>query len=187
MRLRSLGASFLDAGPSGGGAHDVPQHLRRHAVAPDPAGLVDRVEHRAARDGGRGGPRVDVVLHPRGDRHRSHVSAFADEIRNHPVLLTLLNRLNVQRQQLGAAEATANQHGDHRLVSQLARVRRVVASRSRRPCSGVSQLPRRTPMRRTPFTRRIPAASSGLKRPPSAASYAMRRTAANRRLIVAGA
>jgi hypothetical protein len=31
------------------------------------------------------------------------VPAFADEIRNHPVLLALLNRLKVHRQQLGAA------------------------------------------------------------------------------------
>jgi hypothetical protein len=41
--------------------------------------------------------------------------------------------------------------------------------------------------RRAPFTRRIPATSSGLKRPASAASYAMRRTAASRTLMVAGA
>ncbi len=60
-------------------------------------------------------------------------------------------------------------------------------SSSRRPCSGVSQFPSRTPMRRTPFTRRMPAASSGLRRPASAASYATRRTAASRRLMVAGA
>jgi hypothetical protein len=38
-----------------------------------------------------------------------------------------------------------------------------------------------------PLTRRIPAASSGLSSPVSAASYASRRTAASRRLIVAGA
>jgi hypothetical protein len=62
----------------------------------------------------------------------------------------------------------------------------VAQSRSRRPCSGVSQFPSRTPIRRTPFTRRIPATSSGPRRPASAASYATRRTAASRRLIVAG-
>ena len=62
-----------------------------------------------------------------------------------------------------------------------------VASSSRRPCSGVSQFPRRTPIRRTPFTRRIPAASSGLRSPASAASYAMRRTAASRRDVSARA
>ena len=58
---------------------------------------------------------------------------------------------------------------------------------SNRPCSAVSQSPSRTPIRRTPLTRRMPAASSGLSNPESAASYATRLTAANRRLIVVGA
>jgi len=44
-----------------------------------------------------------------------------------------------------------------------------------------------TPSRFAPFTRRMPAASSGLRRPVSEASYASRRTAARRTLIVEGA
>ncbi len=48
----------------------------------------------------------------------------------------------------------------------------------------VSQLPNREPSLRTPLTRWIPAASSGLNRPESAASKARRRTAAIRTLIV---
>jgi hypothetical protein len=59
--------------------------------------------------------------------------------------------------------------------------------RSERPCSAVSQFPNQTPIRRTPLTRRMPAASSGLSNPESAASYATRLTAANLRLIVVGA
>lgn len=50
-----------------------------------------------------------------------------------------------------------------------------------------SQLPSLTPSFFAPFTRRMPAASSGLNRPESDASYARRRTAARCRLIVAGA
>ena len=41
---------------------------------------------------------------------------------------------------------------------------------SRWDCSGVSQFPSRTPIFLTPFTRRIPAAKSGLSRPQSEAS-----------------
>ena len=48
-------------------------------------------------------------------------------------------------------------------------------------------LPIRIPSRLAPFTRRMPAARSGLSNPLSDASYANRRTAARRRLIVAGA
>src|SRR5215831_173543 len=54
-------------------------------------------------------------------------------------------------------------------------------------CSAVSQLPSLTPIFLTPFTRRMPAATSGLRSPQSAASYAKRRTAPKRRLIVPGA
>jgi hypothetical protein len=42
---------LLDAGASRRGADDVPEHLRRHAVAPDTPGLVDCAEHRPVRDG----------------------------------------------------------------------------------------------------------------------------------------
>jgi len=55
------------------------------------------------------------------------------------------------------------------------------------PSSAVSQFPTRTPSRRTPFTRRMPAARSGLRSPQSDASYASRRIAASLRLIVDGA
>jgi hypothetical protein len=55
------------------------------------------------------------------------------------------------------------------------------------PSSAVSQFPTRTPSRLTPFTRRMPAARSGLRSPQSDASYASRRIAANLRLIVDGA
>jgi len=50
-----------------------------------------------------------------------------------------------------------------------------------------NQFPKRTPSFLSPFTRRMPAANSGLSKPASAASYANRRTAANLTLIVPGA
>ena len=61
------------------------------------------------------------------------------------------------------------------------------ACQSRRASSAVSQFPSLTPSFLTPFTRRMPAASSGLSKPASAASYASRRTAASRPLIVPAA
>jgi hypothetical protein len=48
------------------------------------------------------------------------VSAFADEIGDHPMLLALLNGLEVQGQQLSAAQPAADQHRDHRVIAQLA-------------------------------------------------------------------
>src|ERR1700691_1693122 len=55
------------------------------------------------------------------------------------------------------------------------------------PSSAVSKFPTRTPSRLTPFTRRMPAARSGLRSPQSDASYASRRIAAYLRLMVDGA
>ena len=61
------------------------------------------------------------------------------------------------------------------------------ACQSRRASSAVSQFPSLTPGFLTPFTRRIPEASSGLGKPASAASYTRRRTAASRPFIVPAA
>jgi hypothetical protein len=38
------------------------------------------------------------------------MSALADQIGAHPVVLALLDRLELQRQQLGASKPAANQH-----------------------------------------------------------------------------
>jgi hypothetical protein len=59
------------------------------------------------------------------------MSALAHEIGDHPVLLPLLDRLEAQGQQLCAAESTANQHGDHSVVTQLTAVDGIAQSSSR--------------------------------------------------------
>src|SRR5216683_6523413 len=51
-------------------------------------------------------------------------------------------------------------------------------------CAALNQFPARNPSCLTPFTRLIPAASSGLSKPASAASCASLRTAASCWLIV---
>jgi len=61
------------------------------------------------------------------------------------------------------------------------------ACQNRRASSAVSQFPSLTPNFLAPFTLRMPAASSGLSNPASAASYASRRTAASRPFIVPAA
>jgi hypothetical protein len=117
----------------------------------------------------------------------AHVSAFADEIRNHPVLLALLNGLELQGQQLGAAQAAADQHRDHCLVPELARGRRRDAFEKPPAllrCQPVSQPDANAPHARDPTNT---GCQFGAQKTRVGGSYAMRRTAANRRLIVAGA
>jgi hypothetical protein len=72
-------------------------------------------------------------------------------------------------------------------LRRLRRVSALSAPNNFLPSSAVSQFPTRTPSLRTPFTRRMPAARSGLRRPQSDASYASRRIAANLKLIVEAA
>lgn len=57
-------------------------------------------------------------------RHGSYMSALADRIGNHPVLLSLLDRVDPQGEQFGAAQSAANQHGDHCVISQFTDRRR---------------------------------------------------------------
>ena len=52
------------------------------------------------------------------------MATLADDIGNDPVLLALLDRLKVQRQQLCATQAATDQHHDHRVIPQLARGQR---------------------------------------------------------------
>ena len=58
-----------------------------------------------------------------GNGDGAHVSALADQIGNHAVLVALLDRLEAQGQQLGSGQAAADQHRDHRVIPQLARGR----------------------------------------------------------------
>ena len=98
VRRRSCGAS-LSMPARAAAARTTSHSTLGDMPSPQTPGLVDCAEHRTVRDVGRSCPAVDVILHPRGDGNRSHVSALANEISNDPVLLALLNRLELQRQQ----------------------------------------------------------------------------------------
>jgi hypothetical protein len=54
------------------------------------------------------------------------VAGLADQVGDHPMLVSLLNRPELQRQQFAAAETAANQYGHHRVFAELTR-------RGRRP------------------------------------------------------
>jgi hypothetical protein len=111
----------LDAGACRRNPDDVPKHLRRHPAAPDPSGLVDGAEHRALSDGGGRCPGVDRGFDPPRDRHGPDVTALADQIGYDPVFFSLLDGLQRERQQFASAQATADEHGEHRMVAQRAR------------------------------------------------------------------
>jgi serine/threonine protein kinase len=74
-----------------------------------------------------------------------------------------------------------------RIINKALEKDRRLRCQSIRASSAVSRLPSRTPSLFAPFTRRMPAASSGLSSPESAASYASRRTEASLTFTVPGA
>jgi hypothetical protein len=106
-----------DARARRSGAHYIPEDLRRHAVSPHAPSLIDRAEHRAVRDPGCHRPGVHGSLHPCWNRDGAHVIGLADEIGDDPVLLPLLDRLEVKRQQLGASQPAPDQHRDHWVIT----------------------------------------------------------------------
>jgi hypothetical protein len=97
-----------------------------------------------------------------------------------------------------AANSLTTCHTSFSVTASPQTLRRASSARSRLPlicsrsgacqsacqCSAVNQLPTLTPSFFTPLTCRIPAARSALSSPQSAASYASRRTAPRRRLMV---
>lgn len=71
---------LLDASLGRGAPDNIPEHLRRHALAPDSTRLVDRAKDASVCQTRRLRPDVDDGLHPRGNRDRADVSALADQI-----------------------------------------------------------------------------------------------------------
>jgi hypothetical protein len=68
------------------------------ALAVLPVSLVDCSKDRALRDEGGRRPRIDGGLDPLWDRHRPDVAPFAHDVGDDPVLLSLLDRLQRERQ-----------------------------------------------------------------------------------------
>src|ERR1017187_10547094 len=99
---------FLDSGATGGFPYDLPQHLRRHPVAPNAAGLVDRAEHRTFGNSGGSAPDVNRSLDPLRYRNRPDMSRLALQVRDHPMLFPNLDGIHRQRQKFAAAEAATD-------------------------------------------------------------------------------
>ena len=150
---------FLDARAVGRFLHDLPQHFRRHTVAPHAAGLVDRAEHRplvipaavlqtstaALTHCGTGTVRICPALPFRSAITQCSSRTWMESIAK--------DRSSPRRRPQPISIARMAWFRFPRSVP--------VSDRSSRslPWAGVSQLPTRTPRRRTPLTRRIPAPS----------------------------
>lgn len=65
---------------------------------PYPTGLVDRAEHGSRRNAGICHPDANSFSDPVGDRDRSDMTTFSDQVGKYPVIFALLGRLELARQ-----------------------------------------------------------------------------------------
>jgi hypothetical protein len=115
------------------------------------------------------------------------VSGLADQVDDRSVILASLQMRNVQLDCLVPTQTARDQNGQKRKIPLPFHRFRIRSVKQADRLIWQKQLPSRTPIFFTPFTRRIPAARSALSSPQSEASYASRRTAPSRRLTVPGA
>ena len=102
---------LLDPGPRRSLSHNFPKHLGRHSAAPDPANFVDRSKERALSDTAGLFPCVNRLLEPRWNRDGTDVSGLARKVGDYPVLLSQLDFIDTEREQLAAAESTSDEYG----------------------------------------------------------------------------
>src|SRR5437867_2856780 len=88
---------------------------------------------------------------------RSDVSGLAQKVGHDQVLFPELYGLDMQGKQLVAAESAPHQHGGDRIIPLAGEQVAVRARQKPLALIGGEPFPMRTPIRRTPLTRRIPA------------------------------
>jgi hypothetical protein len=122
-------------------------------------------------------------------RHRNgtNVSGLAHQVGDDPMLLTLLKVIDSEMCNLPPSQPTAEHQTQNRSVPAALQLLDIGCIQQGPALLGRQPIPKSYAYSLRALDARMPAASSGLRIPVSAASYASRRTVARRRLIVAGA
>ena len=167
------------------GLNHAPDDFWAESVFSNPLGFVGGPKYRTCGDASSAQPGVDCRFHPSRHRNRPHVAALAHPMGDYPTLFSLLEAFERQSTYLCSSEAASQQDGNDSIISLAADTALVEPGKE-----ALANVPLSAsclsacPCFFNPLTHRIPAARSGLRSPQSAASYASRRTAAKRRLIV---
>jgi hypothetical protein len=112
------------------------------------------------------------------------MSTFADEVRNYPMLFSLLDVFDSEPGYLRSSEATAEENGDHGIVAFGTQAFSAERSEESLPLVNSQPIPDAHAMLLYALHPADSSRKVGLRSPQSAASYASRRMAARRRLIV---
>jgi len=113
--------------------------------------------------------------------------SLANEIDDSPALLPTLQAFQRQFRKLATPQTTSEQDGQNRSITLSGQSLSIGYLPERRRLACCKPVAQTRASLRTPLTRWMPAAKSGLNSPQSAASYANRCTAAIRTLFVPGA
>ena len=95
----------------------VPHHILRDAFSPYFSRSRNSSKDSSLRDLGCHYPLIECRFDPLRNGHGADVPALADQIHHRPVPLAHLHLIHFQAHQFRSAEATSEQHGQHRIVS----------------------------------------------------------------------
>jgi hypothetical protein len=97
--------------------HNSPDHLRAKSACRDSTGLIDRSEDRPGSDFRLHGPDLQRLLDSGWDGDRPHVAALPNHVREHPMLFSPLQMLNVCGGHFCPADTIPQQDCDHGIVA----------------------------------------------------------------------
>jgi hypothetical protein len=91
--------------------NNVPDRLRRNPVAQYPSRPVSPPKDVAGSDSGGRGPLVNCSLHPGWHRDGANMFSFADQVRDDPVILSLLKVVEFESCKFSPSQPAAEQDG----------------------------------------------------------------------------
>src|ERR1035437_5766984 len=98
-------------------SHHAPHQILRDAFTPYFLSPGDGTKDLSFPNPSRCHPSVKCVFHPLRNRHSANAPSFANQIHNSPMVLAGLDLVSLQADQLGSTETTAQEHGQHGIVS----------------------------------------------------------------------
>ena len=158
LRRQSWGRDSGNASHLGVALDKLPDHLLVQPRLPDLAASIQGAEHCAVGDPGGLLPRHRWRLRTSRHRYGPHPAMLAHQIDDAPSAIPLLDVLARKRRDLRRPQSPREHREDGAQPFGGSGIRRVQSAWA---CFAVNQLPRRTPLEATPFTRVMPLASSG--------------------------
>jgi hypothetical protein len=148
----------------------VPDHVFRYSFAPRGSVPADCPKDSTICNIRCLHPSVDSVLHPDRHRNRADMAALSDKVNYGPVPLTDLDVLFPEGHQFRSSESATQQGGNHGHIAGGTEALAIRFLKERASLIAIEPVADPAPICFTPLTILIPAASSGLSSPESAAS-----------------